>query len=162
MFYMELPPMRLPQLSNVLTKTYTRMQWYFLEILPLFVLASVLLWLGKVTHSLERLIDALSPLMHAIGLPRDAAVAFIFGFFRRDYGAAGLYDLQTAGLLNGRQLTVAAVTLTLFIPCVAQFLMMFKERGWRVSLMIFVIVSLIAFGSGFLLNQLLVTTGLLG
>jgi len=29
MFYMELPPMRLPQLSNVLTKTYTRMQWYF-------------------------------------------------------------------------------------------------------------------------------------
>jgi len=162
MFYMELPPMRLPQLSNVLTKTYTRMQWYFLEILPLFVLASVLLWLGKITNSLERLIDALSPLMHAIGLPRDAAVAFIFGFFRRDYGAAGLYDLQTAGLLDGRQLTVAAVTLTLFIPCVAQFLMMFKERGWKVSLMIFGIVSLIAFASGFLLNQLLVATGLLG
>jgi len=162
MFYMELPPMRLPQLSNVLTKTYTRMQWYFLEILPLFVLASVLLWLGKITNSLERLIDALSPLMHAIGLPRDAAVAFIFGFFRRDYGAAGLYDLQTAGLLDGRQLTVAAVTLTLFIPCVAQFLMMFKERGWKVSLMIFGIVSLIAFASGFLLNQLLVATGRVG
>ena len=49
MFYMELPPMRLPQLSNVLTKTYTRMQWYFMEILPLFILASVLLWLGKIT-----------------------------------------------------------------------------------------------------------------
>jgi len=162
MFYMELPPMRLPQLSNVLTKTYTRMQWYFLEILPLFVLASVLLWLGKITNSLERLIDALSPLMHAIGLPRDAAVAFIFGFFRRDYGAAGLYDLQTAGLLDGRQLTVAAVTLTLFIPCVAQFLMMFKERGWKVSLMIFGMVSLIAFASGFLLNRLLLATGLLG
>jgi ferrous iron transport protein B len=162
MFYMELPPMRLPQLSNVLTKTYTRMQWYFLEILPLFVLASVLLWLGKITNSLERLIDALSPLMHAIGLPRDAAVAFIFGFFRRDYGAAGLYDLQTAGLLDGRQLTVAAVTLTLFIPCVAQFLMMFKERGWKVSLMIFGMVSLIAFATGFLLNRLLLATGLLG
>lgn len=162
MFYMELPPMRLPQWSNVLTKTYTRMQWYFLEILPLFVLASVLLWLGKITNSLERLIDALSPLMHAIGLPRDAAVAFIFGFFRRDYGAAGLYDLQSAGLLDGRQLTVAAMTLTLFIPCVAQFLMMFKERGWKVALAIFVFVSLIAFGSGFLLNRLLLATGLLG
>lgn len=159
MFYMELPPMRLPQLSNVLTKTYTRMQWYLLEILPLFVVASVLLWLGKITNSLERLIDVLSPLMHAIGLPRDAAVAFILGFFRRDYGAAGLYDLQTAGLLDGRQLTVAAVTLTLFIPCVAQFLMMFKERGWKVSLGIFVLVSLLAFGSGYLLNQLLLFTG---
>src|SRR5512133_4307914 len=41
MFYMELPPMRLPQLGNVVTKTYTRMQWYFMEILPLFVIASV-------------------------------------------------------------------------------------------------------------------------
>jgi ferrous iron transport protein B len=27
-------------------------------------------------------------------LPAEAAVAFLFGFFRRDYGAAGLYDLQ--------------------------------------------------------------------
>jgi len=162
MFYMELPPMRLPQLSNVLTKTYTRMQWYFLEILPLFVLASVLMWLGKITGGMEKLVNAMTPLMQGIGLPKEAAIAFIFGFFRRDYGAAGLYDLQSKGLLDGRQLTVAAVTLTLFIPCVAQFLMMLKERGWRVSLAIFVFVSLLAFGSGYLLNQLLVATRLLG
>lgn len=162
MFYMELPPMRLPQVSNVLTKTYTRMQWYFLEILPLFVLASVLMWLGKITHSMERLVEAMTPLMHGIGLPQEAAIAFIFGFFRRDYGAAGLYDLQSKGLLDGRQLTVAAVTLTLFIPCVAQFLMMLKERGWKVSMVIFVFVSLLAFGSGYLLNQLLLVTKLLG
>lgn len=162
MFYMELPPMRLPQLSNVLTKTYTRMQWYFLEILPLFVLASVLLWLGKMTNTFGKLVNLMTPLMNSIGLPRDAAVAFIFGFFRRDYGAAGLYDLQNKGLLDGRQLTVAAVTLTLFIPCIAQFLMMYKERGWKVSVSIFVLVSLIAFGSGYLLNQVLVTTHLLG
>lgn len=162
MFYMELPPMRLPQFSNVITKTYTRMLWYFLEILPLFILASVLLWLGKITGGFEKLVNAMTPLMSAIGLPKDAAVAFIFGFFRRDYGAAGLYDLQTAGLLDARQLTVAAVTLTLFIPCVAQFLMMHKERGARVSFAIFFFVSLVAFGSGYLLNQLLLVTNLLG
>lgn len=161
MFYMELPPMRLPQLSNVLTKTYTRMQWYFLEILPLFVLASVLLWLGKVTGFFEKAIDAMTPVMASLGLPREAAVAFIFGFFRRDYGAAGLYDLQTKGLMDARQLTVAAVTLTLFIPCVAQFLVMKNERGWKVAGGIGLFVSLLAFGSGYLLNQLLLVTGLL-
>ena len=160
MFYMELPPMRAPQLSNVLTKTYTRMLWYFLEILPLFVMASVLMWLGKITHTFEKLVSLMTPIMHAIGLPQEAAVAFIFGFFRRDYGAAGLYDLQTKGLLDGRQLTVAAVTLTLFIPCVAQFLMMYKERGFKVSISIFIGVSLVAFASGYLLNQLLLVTGL--
>ena len=161
MFYMELPPMRLPQVGNVLTKTYTRMQWYFLEILPLFVLASVLLWLGKITGFFEKAVDAMTPLMAAIGLPRETAVAFIFGFFRRDYGAAGLYDLQTGGLLDARQLTVAAVTLTLFIPCVAQFLIMKKERGWKVAGAIGLFVSLVAFGSGYLLNQLLLLTGFL-
>ncbi|MEJ2202047.1 MAG: ferrous iron transport protein B, partial [Desulfuromonadaceae bacterium] len=40
MFYMEIPPLRLPQPRNVLIKTLTRMQWYFLEIFPLFIIAS--------------------------------------------------------------------------------------------------------------------------
>ncbi|NVN97797.1 MAG: ferrous iron transport protein B [Geobacteraceae bacterium] len=161
MFYMELPPMRLPQFGNVVTKTYTRMQWYFLEILPLFVIASVMLWLGKITGFFEKLVNAMTPVMASIGLPRESAVAFIFGFFRRDYGAAGLYELQTKGLMDARQLTVAAVTLTLFIPCVAQFLIMKKERGWRVAGAIGLFVTLLAFGSGYLLNKALLVTGLL-
>ncbi|KAB0666223.1 ferrous iron transport protein B [Oryzomonas japonica] len=161
MFYMELPPMRLPQFSNVLTKTYTRMQWYFMEILPLFVLASILLWLGKITGLFEKLVTAMTPVMASIGLPKETAVAFIFGFFRRDYGAAGLYELQTKGLMDARQLTVAAVTLTLFIPCIAQFLIMKKERGWKVAGSIGVFVSLLAFGSGYVLNRFLLATGIL-
>jgi len=161
MFYMEIPPMRLPQFSNVLTKTYTRMQWYFMEILPLFIIASILLWLGKITHFFEKMIDAMTPIMASLGLPKESAVAFIFGFFRRDYGAAGLYDLQTQGLLNPRQLTVAAVTLTLFIPCVAQFLVMKKERGWNAALGIALFVSVFAFGSGWLLNRFLLATSIL-
>jgi ferrous iron transport protein B len=32
-----------PELSNIAVKTYSRMHWYFLEVLPLFVLASVLI-----------------------------------------------------------------------------------------------------------------------
>jgi ferrous iron transport protein B len=161
MFYMEIPPMRLPQLSNIFTKTYTRMQWYFMEILPLFILASVLLWLGKITHFFEIMVEWMSPVMASIGLPRETAVAFIFGFFRRDYGAAGLYDLQEKGLLNPRQLTVAAVTLTLFIPCVAQFLIMKKERGLKVATVMGLFVSVLAFGSGWALNHFLVTTRIL-
>jgi len=161
MFYMELPPMRLPQLGNVVTKTYTRMQWYFIEILPLFVLASVLLWLGKITGFFEKMVTAMTPVMASIGLPKETAVAFIFGFFRRDYGAAGLYELQTQGLMDARQLTVAAVTLTLFIPCIAQFLIMKKERGWKVAASIGVFVSLLAFASGYVLNKALLVSGLL-
>ena len=63
MFYMEIPPMRLPQMQNVLVKTLTRMQWYFLEIFPLFMIASVLLWAGKLSGALAWLVDALNPVM---------------------------------------------------------------------------------------------------
>ncbi len=160
-FYMELPPMRLPQLSNILTKTYSRMQWYFVEILPLFILASVLLWIGKLTHIFDMMAEEGGKVMLILGLPKETAVAFIFGFFRRDYGAAGLYDLQTKGLLNPRQLAVAAVTLTLFIPCVAQFLIMKKERGAKVALAIGLFVTTIAFGTGYLLNKILLAAGTL-
>ncbi len=161
MFYMELPPMRLPQFSNVLTKTYSRVQWYLVEILPLFILASVLLWLGKVTNFFQTLVLWMKPAMAAIGLPQETAIAFIFGFFRRDYGAAGLYDLQTTGLLDARQLTVAAVTLTLFVPCIAQFLIMQKERGTKVAVAIAVFVSAMAFSCGYFLNKFLLLTGIL-
>lgn len=159
MFYMELPPMRVPQLSNILTKTWTRMQWYFLEILPLFLFASVLLWIGKITGFFPAMERSMTPLMEWIGLPGGVSRVFILGFFRRDYGAAGLYDLQSQGILDPRQLTVAAVTLTLFVPCVAQFLMMKKERGWGVATGIAGLVSMIALGSGYLLNRLLLLTG---
>lgn len=161
MFYMEIPPLRMPQPRNVLVKTLTRMQWYFMEIFPLFIIASVLLVVGKLTGGLAWLVSVMEPGMRLLGLPDEVASAFIFGFFRRDFGAAGLYDLQTNGLLNPVQLTVAAVTLTLFVPCVAQFLVMKKERGWRTSLGIFFIVTLLAFCAGFGLNRLLLFTGVL-
>lgn len=161
MFYMEIPPLRLPQFRNVMVKTLTRMQSYFLEIFPLFLIASVLLWAGKMTGVLKGLVVILTPVIHALGLPNEATSAFIFGFFRRDFGAAGLYQLQASGLLSPVQLTVAAVTMTLFVPCIAQFLMMKKERGLRVSSAIFLFVSVFAFTAGWFLNQLLLTTGLL-
>jgi ferrous iron transport protein B len=154
-FYMELPPLRLPKPGNVLVKTYTRMQWYLLEVLPFFLLASVAIWLGRITGLFQLLIRALQPIVGWLGLPGETAVVFVFGFFRRDYGAAGLYDLERAGLMSGRQLLVAAVTLTLFIPCIAQAAVMLKERGWKATLGIAAFILPFSFLVGFLLNLLL-------
>jgi ferrous iron transport protein B len=147
-FYMELPPLRLPRLGNVLVKTYTRMVWYFKEVLPLFILASLLIWVGRITGLFDLMTAALVPVVRALGLPDQAAVAFLFGFFRRDYGAAGLYDIHRQGLMSGNQLAIAAITLTLLLPCVAQFLIMKKEHGWKVTLAISLFVLIVALGAG--------------
>ncbi|MBU4536293.1 MAG: ferrous iron transport protein B [Euryarchaeota archaeon] len=156
-FYMELPPLRFPKLSNVLRKTYTRLIWYFKELLPLFIAISVLLWGLELTGILDFIIGVINPIVSAMGLPVETAQTFILGFFRRDYGAAGLFEIQDA--LTGVQLLVAAVVLTLFIPCVAQFMVMIKERGKKIALAMGVFILVYAFLVGFLLNLILSTLG---
>ncbi len=152
-FYMELPPLRVPTPGNVLVKTYTRMEWYLREVIPLFILASIFIWIGRMTGLFDAAVEALVPVVHLLGLPDEAAVAFLFGFFRRDYGAAGLYDIS--GQMNAVQLAVSAVTLTLFVPCIAQFAVMLKERGWKTTLAINAFIIPFAFLVGWVLYQVL-------
>jgi ferrous iron transport protein B len=158
-FILEMPPLRIPRLSNIAVKTYSRMHWYFLEVLPLFVLASVLIWIGRLTGLFALALKAMEYPTVWIGLPSDAADIFLFGFFRRDFGAAGLYGMHDAGLLTGVQLVVAAVTLTLFMPCIAQFMMTIKERGFKMALAISGFIFPSAFLAGFIVNTLLTALG---
>ncbi len=154
-FYIEIPPLRWPSARNIITKTYHRVKWYFAEIFPMFILASILIWLGKLLGIFDWLTKLLAYPVRRIGLPERTAVAFLFGFFRRDYGAAGLYDLKRVGMLSGNQLLIACVTLTLFLPCIAQFLMNVKERGWKVAFAISLFVLTFSFSAGFLVNSML-------
>jgi ferrous iron transport protein B len=156
-FSIEFPPLRVPRLANVAVKTLTRMEWYLREVIPVFLLASLLIWLGEVTGVFPQILEVLRGPIEALGLPEEAAVSFLFGFFRRDYGAAGLYDLRLQ--MTGVQVTVAAVTLTLFLPCIAQFSVMWKERGWRSALAIAAFIFPFAFLVGWLLSQALVGLG---
>lgn len=135
------------------------MHWYFLEVLPLFVLASVLIWIGRLTGLFDLALKAMEYPTGWIGLPSDAAEVFLFGFFRRDFGAAGIYGMYDSGALTAVQLVVAAVTLTLFMPCIAQFMMTIKERGLKTALAISGFIFPFAFLTGFIVNNLLKLLG---
>ncbi len=89
-----------------------------------------------------------------LDLPAQAATAFVMGFFRRDYGAAGLYQLQQAGELDAVQVLVSMVVITLFVPCIANFLMIIKERGWRTAAGIVAFILPYAILVGALVNAL--------
>lgn len=155
-FYMEIPPLRIPKLQNILVKTYLRMKGYFWEIVPLFIWVSVFIWIGHLTGVFNWLVGLLEPITLALGLPLEVAPIFLYGFFRRDYGAAGLFDLTQTGILTGNQLVVTAIVLTLFLPCVAQFQVMVKEQGIKITLIMVAFIIPFAFmmgyGANFLLN----------
>lgn len=158
-FYMEIPPLRLPKISNVIVKTLSRINWYLKEILPVFLIASVLIWLGQVSRIFDMLLFILKFPMKWLGLPEEAGKVFLFGFFRRDYGAAGLYDLKKTGLIDTTQIVVASIALTLFLPCVAQFLITIKERGIKTGIGISIFILFFSFITAFAVNFIIRSMG---
>jgi len=131
---LEMPPIRRPQLGNIVVKTLGRLEWYLKEAVPIFVLGTLVLFALDAVGALSRIVHASEPaVVGLLSLPPQAAEAFLVGFFRRDYGSAGIYSLFGRGLLTPVQAVVALVTITLFVPCVANFFVIVKEHGWRTA-----------------------------
>jgi len=144
-FLLELPPLRWPQMKNILIKTLSRIEWYLQEAVPLFILGTLILFVLDRTGAMKALEQSARPLVvHWLGLPPESTASFIIGFLRRDYGAAGFFALAQKGLLNPNQILVALVTITLFVPCIANFFVIIKERGWKAALIIVGVVIAIA------------------
>ncbi|HOT35648.1 MAG TPA: ferrous iron transport protein B, partial [Candidatus Latescibacteria bacterium] len=75
------------------------------------------------------------------------------------YGAAGLLQLQQHGLLDELQIVVSLVTITLFVPCVANVFMIAKERGIRTAIWMVVFIFPFAFLVGGLVRWGMILTG---
>jgi ferrous iron transport protein B len=135
-FILEIPPMRRPQLRNVAVKTVSRLDWYLREVIPLFLIGTAALFLLDVSSALGAIGRAGEPLVTGwLGLPAQTSHAFLVGFLRRDFGAVYLLDASIGAtpLLTPHQILVAMVTITLFMPCIANFLMIAREHGLKVA-----------------------------
>ncbi|MBI5892935.1 MAG: ferrous iron transporter B, partial [Deltaproteobacteria bacterium] len=133
-FLLEIPPIRIPQLTNIIVKTLIRIEWYLREAVPLFILGTFVLFVFDKLKLLTIVERITSPVIEGfLSLPAKATEAFIVGFLRRDYGAAGLFALQKDGVLDATQVVVSLITMTLFVPCVANFFMIAKERGMKTA-----------------------------
>ncbi|MBY6274582.1 MAG: ferrous iron transport protein B, partial [Bacillaceae bacterium] len=148
----DLPPLRLPRIKNVLQKTFLKTKGFVSEAWIFFVIGSLLISVMDQTGLLAALANGLAPITEGwLGLPREAAQAFIMGFVRRDFGAAGLLDLT----LTPHQTMVAVLTITLFTPCIASIMIMFKERGKRQGAAIWVADIFLALLLGGIFNRIL-------
>jgi len=155
-FILELPPIRWPRIGNLITKTRLRVWWYLGEAVPLFLAGTVLLFVLDRLHMLGYLAAAGRPIVtNLLGLPESTAQIFVMGFLRRDYGAAGLFQLAHSGQLSGVQAVVALTVMTLFVPCVANFLVMVRERGLRTGVTILAVITPVAILTGAGLNGVL-------
>lgn len=150
--WLDLPTMRLPRLDNILKKSWLRTFGFLKEAFPIFLGGALLLSLLKVTGLMDAIERIMQPLTTGwLYLPGETAGAFIMGFIRRDFGTAGIMAIP----MDPIQKFIALVTLTLFVPCIATTLVIFKERGWREGIAIWFTVLALAFIMGGLLAHVI-------
>ena len=148
-FIIEVPPMRLPKISNVFRKTWIRTKAFLKEAVPLFFIGILLISILTETDLIHYINDVMAPITESfLGLPRESSALWILGVIRRDLGAAALFETFT---LTPIQSTVGTTLIILFLPCMAAILVLGKERGIKNTLLIlgFVFVYSILI-SGFL------------
>ena len=134
------------------------MEWYFREVIPLFIIGTMVLFFLDFFALLNIIRAISSPLVVTfLGLPAETTEAFLIGFLRRDYGAVYIFDAMTQGLLTPNQILIAMITITLFVPCIANVFIIIKELGIKVALRVTLFIFPFAFLVGGFLHFLLKT-----
>jgi len=150
-FIMEIPPLRVPKLNNVIKKTSDRIIWFIKDAVPLFFIGVLIISILNLTGGIYVIGVALSPITSILGLPPEASLAIILGFIRRDIGATSLVEMN----LTFQQTVVGFSLITLMLPCIAAMIMIIKERGLKTSLIMFVFVTGYAILISYVLNVVL-------
>jgi ferrous iron transport protein B len=147
--FTEIPPYRVPYFKGLFRKVWLRVGWFIKEALP-FVLIGVLIvnlfYIFGFINFMSRIFGKL--LTNILGIPAEAIAALFIGFLRKDVAIGMLAPL---GLSMG-QLITASVVLTMYFPCVATFVVLFKELGFWDTLKSSAIMISSAFFVGWILN----------
>lgn len=124
--FMEIPPYRKPSLTAIAKKTWMRIQWFLRDAIPWLFFGVFIINILYALHILDFIGNLLSPIIVGwFGLKREAAVALIAGFLRKDLAVGMLLPLQ----MTAKQLVIAITILAIYFPCVATFTTLMKELG---------------------------------
>ena len=145
----EIPPYRLPSLRAFSMKLWFRIRGFLVEATPLVLGGILLANLLTTAGVIGFLSNAVAPLFNfVLGLPSSAAGAILLGILRKDVAVGMLVPLG----LTPEQLVVATVTLSMTFPCIATFVVLWKELGGRDTVKSLAIMLATAFTAGGLLN----------
>lgn len=148
-FLLEIPPYRFPPFLMLWKKLYFRIKGFLVEALPVVLLGVCLINILLYFKLFDYLTAFFAPVIQGLfGLPKEAVVALIIGFLRKDVAVGMLMPLN----LNVKQLFIGATLLAISFPCIATFVVLAKELGIKglvKSTLLMIGISIIA---GTLLN----------
>jgi ferrous iron transport protein B len=148
---MELPDLVMPQAKNVLFKTWERIKDFFYIAFPLLVIGSIIVELLLTYNLLDIIVEPISFItVGMLGLPAVCVVAFIVGILRKEMAVGMLAILGLLTTMTPEQFVVFGVVMATYIPCIATLTVMWKENGWKDTL----ITTAISIGVAILLGSI--------
>jgi len=155
----EIPPMRLPKPMQVIKSSAHKTYFFIKEAIPIFVYASLFVFLFERIGGLEIAEKLLHPLTNSLmGLPEKSVQVFIKTIIRRESGATELEHLS--GIYTNLQLVVNLLIMTFLTPCINAIIVLFKERGKKTAALIIVTVIIYAILMGSLVNHVCLALGI--
>ena len=150
--FMEIPAMRFPKPLQIIKMSFMKTYFFMKEALPIFIIASFFVFLFERAGGLDWLEQVTGPFLSKLmGLPEESIRVFIKTMIRREVGATELDHLS--GSYTNLQLVVNLLVMTFIIPCINATIVLFKERGIKVSAVICASVTIYAVVLGSIVNH---------
>ncbi len=156
-FIQELSPFRAPNVMALLKKTGYRLYWFLKESIPIFIIAAAVLFFLDYFGILTVMKRVVRPLIVIwLGLPLDMVDALILTMARHEAGAGLILRMSEAGKLNTVQNIIAVVITTMFVPCIANIIALFRELGARIGIVMTLAINISAFTMAGILHWILI------
>jgi ferrous iron transport protein B len=148
---LEVPPLRLPILKNVLIKTWIRLESFFTQVLPLMLVMSLIIRVLLERGAFQCLGGISSLTSFFLGIPGEAFIGVVITVVQRYLAPMVLLNLP----LSAREATIASTMVSLSFPCLPVSILILKELGLRGLLKILVLAGVVPVIVGLLLNMIL-------
>ncbi|TKJ43934.1 ferrous iron transporter B [candidate division TA06 bacterium B3_TA06] len=127
----EIPPYRAPSWRALGSKLWMRITGFLKEALPVVLGAVVVVNLLYQFNVFRYIARAAAPVVSFLwGLPKEAIAPLLVGILRKDVAIGMFAPLN----LTIKQLVIGSVVLSMFFPCIATFVIMFRELGLKDAL----------------------------
>jgi ferrous iron transport protein B len=148
-FLLEIPPYRFPPPLLLAKKLYFRIKGFLLEAVPVVLLGVLAINVLIYFKLFDFITSVFAPVVKGLfGLPKEAVASLVIGFLRKDVAVGLLMPLG----LSAKQLFIAATLLAISFPCIATFVVLLKELGFKDLIKATLIMIVVTVIVGTLLN----------
>ncbi len=152
---LSVPPLRFPDLKKIIKNTAREAVDFLKDTVPAFLWGGIAIAVLDYYNGFMKLREWCAPItVEFLKIPENAANLFVMSMIKRDLGAAGFYSMVTGGSFTQKEILVTLVVLTLFVPCFASQMILFKQQKALTAVFIWLGSFVVAFTAGGLVSRL--------